>query len=184
MPAKADTPDGTGPKKGATSEEMIAALYADLRKIARRERWSAGSPQTWQTTAVMHEAYLKLHERDGWESREHFLGVAATAMRHILIDAARARLAAKRGGGEGNLPLEAADRVAAENGGDREIVRLGDALRDLAELDPQLAKLVDCRFFAGLDENETARLMGVSDRTVRRWWTQARAWIHRELEAA
>jgi RNA polymerase sigma factor (TIGR02999 family) len=163
---------------------MIAALYAELRAIARRERWSAGSPQTLQTTAILHEAYIKLSRQDDWQCRAHFLGAAATAMRHILIDAARARLAAKRGGGAGNLPLDAADRVPAEDVEDHNLIRLGDALRDLAEIDPQLSQIVDCRFFAGLHEVQTAQLMGVSDRTVRRWWTQARAWIHRELEAA
>lgn len=183
MQAEPDTP-GQSFRGGPTSEELIAILYEDLRRIARRERWSAGSPNTLQTTAILHEAYLKLHKQDVWKSREHFLGVAATAMRHILVDAARARLTAKRGSGGSNLPIEAANEVPAAEPSDEQMVRLGDALRDLAALDPQLAKLVDCRFFAGLDENETARLMGVSDRTVRRWWVQARAWIHRELEAA
>ncbi|MEO8374066.1 MAG: ECF-type sigma factor [Sphingomonas bacterium] len=167
-----------------TSEDLIAILYEDLRRIARRERWVAGSPNTLQTTAILHEAYLRLRERAIWQSREHFLGVAATAMRYILVDAARARLAAKRGSGGSKLPLEAAHNVPAETPSDEQVVRLGDALRDLAALDPQLSQLVDCRFFAGLDEMETARLMGVSDRTVRRWWVQAKAWIHRELETA
>jgi RNA polymerase sigma factor (TIGR02999 family) len=169
---------------GGSSDEMIAALYADLCRIAHRERWSAGRPNTWQTTAIVHEAYLKLYRQEAWESREHFLGTAATTMRHILVDAARARMAAKRGGGEGRLPLEAARDVAIEDLEDREVVRLGDALRDLALLDAQLARLVDCRFFVGLSEVETAALLGITERTVRRWWIRARAWIHRELAAA
>jgi len=160
------------------TDVMAEALYDDLRKVAKRERFHAGSPQTLRTTAVIHEAYLKLYKRDGWESREHFLGTAATAMRHVLVDAARARLTEKRGNGE---RPEIADEsiVLAE---DREIVRLGEALRDLAGIDPELAKLVDCRFFAGLDERETGQVMGISERTVRRRWAQARAWIHRELQ--
>jgi RNA polymerase sigma factor (TIGR02999 family) len=162
------------------TDSIVEALYDDLRQIAQRERFHAGSPQTLQTTAVIHEAYLKLHRRDGWESREHFLGTAATAMRHVLVDAARARLSAKRGNGERPLPIDksGSDNVSAE---DRQLVALGDALRDLAELDPELAKLVDCRFFAGFDECETGTVMRISERTVRRRWAQARAWIHREL---
>ena len=103
-------------------------------------------------------------------------------MRHILIDAARARLSGKR-----NAEVESYTRsldVAAAMPEDGEILRLGDALKALAEMDPKLAQVVDCRFFAGLDEVETAEVLGVSDRTVRRWWTQARAWIHLEMAAA
>ncbi len=160
------------------TDAIVEALYEDLRKIAHRERFHAGSPQTLSTTSVIHEAYLKLHKRDGWESREHFLGTAATAMRHVLVDAARARLSAKRGDGVRPDQLDRADKALAE---DLQLVALGDALRDLAAFDPELAKLVDCRFFAGLDERETGTVMGISERTVRRRWTQARAWIHREL---
>lgn len=162
------------------TDSIVEALYDDLRKIAHRERFHAGSPLTLSTTGVIHEAYLKLHKRDGWESREHFLGTAATAMRHVLVDAARARLSAKRGDGQRAVPIDQplTDAALAE---DRQLVALGDALRALAELDPELAKLVDCRFFAGLDERETGTVMGFSERTVRRRWTQARAWIHREL---
>jgi RNA polymerase sigma factor (TIGR02999 family) len=160
---------------------MAAALYDELHRLAQRERWRAGRPDTLQTTAVMHEAYLKLYKRDGWQSREHFLGAAVTAMRHLLVDAARARLAAKRGSGESALPISAAEDVA-EAREDEEILRLSDALKGLAEMDPKLAKLVDCRFFAGMTDSESAEVLGVTDRTVQRWWTQARAWIHSELE--
>lgn len=162
------------------TDTIVEALYDDLRQVARRERFFAGSPQTLSTTAVIHEAYLKLYKRDGWESREHFLGTAVTAMRHVLVDAARARLTAKRGDGERPLPIDAAGVETAPEE-DRQLVALGDALRDLGEFDPELAKLVDCRFFAGLDERETGEVMGISERTVRRRWAQARAWIHREL---
>ena len=153
-----------------------------MRTIGRREHFRAGSPQTLQATALIGEAYIKLQRRDGWESKSHFLGCAATAMRHILIDAARARLSGKR-----NAEVESYTRsfdVAAAMPEDGEILRLGDALKALAEMDPKLAQVVDCRFFAGLDEVETAEVLGVSDRTVRRWWTQARAWIHLEMAAA
>ena len=159
----------------------MATLYDELHVIARREHRRAGAPQTLQTTALVSEAYIKLQKRDGWESKAHFLGCASTAIRHILIDAARARLAGKR-----DAELETFTRsldVAAAMPEDGEIVRLGDALKALSALDPNLAQLIDCRFFAGLDEVETAKVLGVSDRTVRRWWTTARAWIYRELAA-
>lgn len=164
------------------ADVLIAQLYDELRVIARREHYRAGSPQTLQATALIGEAYIKLQKREGWESKSHFLGCAATAMRHILIDAARARLAGKR-----NAEVENYTRsldVAAATPDDGEIVRLGEALKALSDVDAKLAQVIDCRFFAGLDEIETAEVLGVSDRTVRRWWTQARAWIYREMEVA
>ncbi len=154
-----------------------------MRAIARREHYRAGSPQTLQTTALINEAYMKLRKRDTWESQSHFLGCAATAIRHILIDAARARLASKRDAPTYSY-TQSLDSLAAAVPEDEQVVRLGDALGNLSKLDPNLAKVVDCRFFAGMDERETADILGVTDRTVRRWWVQARAWIHNEMEAA
>ncbi|MGH6612763.1 ECF-type sigma factor [Sphingomonas sp.] len=163
------------------SDALLGTLYDDLRKAAHREMRRGGSPQTWQTTAIINEAWLKLHTRNDWDSREHFIRTASTAMRHIMIDAARARLAACRGGGVANLSLEAAADVAAESVDDLITVRLGEALVELAVIDPELARLVDCRYFAGLTEAEAAQVLGVSDRTIRRWWIRARAWLHREI---
>lgn len=172
--AERDYPDG--------ADKLVASLYDELRAIARREHFRAGGPQTLQPTALINEAYVKLRARDRWESEAHFLGSAATAIRHILIDAARARMASKR-----NAPTysftQSLDSMAATIAEDADVVRLGDALKALATVDANLAKVVDCRFFAGLDENETADVLGVSDRTIRRWWTQARAWIHVEMSA-
>jgi len=167
-------------EKDGGADTLIATLYDELKTIARREHYRAGGGHTLQTTALISEAYLKLNRRDGWESEKHFLGCAATAIRHILIDAARARMAAKRGVPEYAF-TESLDSLAAAAPEDDEVVRLGDALRRLAELDPNLAQLIDCRFFAGMTEEETAKVLGVSDRTVRRWWLQARAWVHREM---
>jgi RNA polymerase sigma factor (TIGR02999 family) len=166
----------------APTDELIATLYDELCTIARREHFRAGSPQTIPATALISEAYIKLQKRDGWESKSHFLGCASTAIRHILIDAARARMTAKRGSGDLNF-TRSLDSLAASVSDDDDVVRLGDALKQLAEVDANLAQVVDCRFFAGLDEKETAHVLGVSDRTIRRWWTQARAWIHAELMA-
>lgn len=162
---------------------LAASLYEDLRRTARRERRRAGKPLTWNTTSLIHETYVKLYRHQAWISREHFMGYAATAMRHVLVDAARARLAQKRGGEAIRAPLEAADEITL-GGADPEIVRLDDALGQLSRMDPELGRLVECRFFAGLDEMETGRVLGISDRTVRRRWTQARAWLHREMQDA
>jgi RNA polymerase sigma factor (TIGR02999 family) len=170
------------PRQDASSVEALAAgLYEELRKAARRERRRAGRPLTWNTTALIHETYVKLYRRQAWSSREQFMGFAATAMRHVLVDAARARLTRKRGAGAARVSLDLAEQVGVPQE-DQEIVRLGDALGELSKFDPQLAQLVECRFFAGLDEEETGRILGVSDRTVRRRWTQARAWLHREMQ--
>lgn len=171
------------PEAERALDDLAASLYEDLRKAARRERRRAGKPLTWNTTALIHETYVKLYRHQAWVSREQFMGFASTAMRHVLVDAARARLTQKRGGGSVRAPLDAADEVTI-GGEDQEIVRLDDALGELARLDPELAHLVECRFFAGLDEVETGRVLGVTDRTVRRRWVQARAWLHRELQAA
>ena len=164
-----------------SADALVLLLYDELRVIARREHYRAGTPQTLQTTALVNEAYIKLRKRDGWESRSHFLGCAATAIRHILVDAARARMASKRDAPTYHLTVGMEALGAAPQ--DSDILRLGDALKALSLIDPQLSQVVDCRFFAGLDENETASVLGVSDRTIRRWWVQARAWIHHEMQA-
>ena len=154
-------------------DEMTEALYAELRAMARHERFRSGQPATLQTTAVLHETYMKLVGSEHWRDRDHFLASACTAMRHVLIDAARARLAAKRDASREPTPEGEAK--------DERMDRLGAALEALARHDPELARLVDCRFFGGLTETETARVLGVSDRTVRRHWLRARAWIHGTL---
>lgn len=178
-----DPNPGTANGSFGNADELMALFYSELRVIARREHFRAGQPQTLQPTALINEAYVKLRRRDGWDSEAHFLGCAATAIRHILIDAARARMASKRDAPTYSF-TQSLDSMAAAIPEDAEIVKLGDALKALADVDANLAKVVDCRFFAGLDEKETALVLGVSDRTVRRWWVQARAWIHVEMMAA
>lgn len=161
------------------SDDLVVTLYGELRRIAHREHFRAGMPQTLQTTALIGEAYVRLKRRQAWDGPAHFLGCAATAMRHVLIDAARARLTAKRAG----AVVSYEDGVASDDE-DVEVLRLGEALTALAKIDPELARLVECRFFAGYSERETAEALGISDRTVRRRWIQARAWIHDELADA
>ena len=178
---EADSPSGNGDEKrfDAGTDDLIVLLYGELRKIAHREHFRAGMPQTLQTTALIGEAYVRLKRREDWEGPAHFLGCAATAMRHVLIDAARARLTAKRRG----AMVEYEDGMGSE-AEDAEIIRLDEALTALERVDLELSRLVECRFFAGYSERETAEALGVSDRTVRRRWIQARAWIHAELSNA
>jgi RNA polymerase sigma factor (TIGR02999 family) len=171
--------DDLVPPPAHLTDELVRTLYSELRVIARREYRRAGAPQTLQATALISEAYIKLQKHAAWETKSHFLASAATAIRHILIDAARARPAGKR-----HAKMESYTRcldVAAAAPEDGDIVQLGDALKILADIDPRLAQVIECRFFAGYSEVETADILGVTDRTVRRWWTQGRAWLYREM---
>lgn len=164
---------------GGDVDLLVEKLYDALRQIARRERLRAGRPQTLQTTALISETYVKLADHPGWTSRAHFLATAATAMRHILVDAARARLAQKRGSGKAAESLDEAFDVSAP--GDSDVVRIDEALSELRALDARMASVVECRFFAGYSEEETAQILDVSERTVRRDWVQAKAWLYRTL---
>ena len=139
---------------------------------------------TLQTTAVVHEAYLRLARQDGagWQSRAHFFGVAAKVMRSILVDHARSRRAARRGGDAAPLTLAGADAAAGAEGG-VDVEALDEALVRLAEFDPGKSRVVELRYFTGLTIEETAAVMGVSPATVKREWTAARAWLKHELGA-
>ena len=161
-------------------DALIEELYGALRVIAHRERLRVGRPQTLQTTALISETYVKLSQHAGWNGREHFLASAATAMRHILVDAARARLAQKRGSGE--IARELDDAFDVSEAADEDVIRIDEALKTLKLLDPRLGTVVECRFFAGYSEEETGRILAISDRTVRRDWLQAKAWLFRELQ--
>lgn len=165
---------------GEAGDALMEQLYAALRQIAHRERLRVGRPQTLQTTALISETYVKLSQHPAWTSREHFLASAATAMRHILVDAARARLAQKRGSGQLAESLDESHEVGETP--DADVVRIDEALQELRRLDPRLTAVVECRFFAGYSEEETSRILGISDRTVRRDWLQAKAWLFRALQ--
>jgi len=164
----------------ALADQLVPLFYDELRLIARRTRRKVGIGATLQTTALVNETYLKLRASHGWNDESHFLCAAALAMRHVLVNHANARLAAKRGAGADVLPLTAAEHVALKE--DEVLINLDEALARLAIESPRLAQVVECRYFAGYDEIATARALNVSDRTVRRDWTLARAWLHRELE--
>ncbi len=166
----------------ATSAELVEALYGNLKVLAHRERARVGRPVTLQTTALLHEAYLKLHRHPLWNDREHFLRAAAKAMRHVLVDSARARLRQKRGAGEAAQSLESAEH--ADQMPDDTVVELGEAMDRLSRLDPRLASVVECRFFAGYTDEQTAQALRLTDRTVRRDWTKAKAWLYRELRSS
>lgn len=158
---------------------LVEIFYSDLRRIARRERFRVGAGATLCTTALVSEAWLKLQRTPAWQNEQHFLAVAALAMRQVLVGDAAMRHAAKRGAGRSPLSLD--DNVDAPDAADEQILLVNDALERLAQLNPRLAHVVECRFFAGYSEMETARALGITDRTVRRDWIKARAWLYREL---
>ncbi len=163
------------------TEELFPVVYAELRELA--ERFLAGERKnhTLQPTALVHEAYLRLVGPEAsWESRAHFFGAAATAIRRILTDHARSRDRLKRGGGKKPVPLEGAD-VAVECAEEHDLVGLDEALTSLARLDAQKARVVELRFFGGLSIEQTATVLGVSNSTVIRDWQFAKVWLHREL---
>jgi RNA polymerase sigma-70 factor, ECF subfamily len=163
------------------AEELLAVVYDELRQLARRQFRGERAGHTLQPTALVHEAYLRLAKgRDAhWESRAHFFGAAARAMRQILVDYARRRVAGKRGAGAERVTLDTSlpgeDALAAD------VLDLHDALERLASNDPDLARLVELRFFAGLTLDEAAETLGVSRRKVAKDWSVARLWLQREL---
>jgi RNA polymerase sigma factor (TIGR02999 family) len=161
------------------ADQLLPLFYSDLKRLAHRERVRVSAGSTLQTTALAHETYLKLRGSGGWQDDTHFLRAAALAMRHALVNHANARMAAKRGHGIENLPLTGAREAAAES--DELVLALHDALALLAVQSERLAQVVECRYFAGYDEAATARALGISERTVRRDWVLAKAWLQREL---
>jgi RNA polymerase sigma factor (TIGR02999 family) len=162
-------------------EELMPLVYGELRRLAaaylRRERPN----HTLQSTALVHEAFMKLvnQQEVHWQSRAHFFAIAAQMIRRILVDYARSQHAEKRGSGAVKLELDAALAVPLKT--DVDLVMLNDALDRLAELDPRQSRIVELRFFAGLSIEETAEVMQLSPATIKREWTSARAWLFREI---
>jgi RNA polymerase sigma factor (TIGR02999 family) len=175
----ADWDPTIAPAAKQLADQLMPAFYAELRRVAHRERGRVRAGMTMQTTALVHEAYLKLRRTPGWNDDTHFIRAAALAMRHALISHALARQADKRGGGAEHLPLTDSIDIAA--GRDEPALAVNDALKKLARQSLRLAQVVECRYFAGFDDAETAQALGISERTVRRDWTLARAWLQREL---
>jgi RNA polymerase sigma factor (TIGR02999 family) len=170
---------GASPEVKQTAQQLLPMLYNDVRRLARRERQRMRAGETLQTTALIHEAYLRLHRSDGFNDQAHFLRSAALAMRHSLINYARDQLAEKRGGGAAVETLDQAMEV--ESAEAQDLLEMNEALARLGALSPRLAQVVECRFFAGYDDRETAQALGLAERTVRRDWVKARAWLRREL---
>lgn len=161
--------------------QVVPLIYEELRRLAARYMAGERPGHTLQTTALVHEAYLRLVDRRQatWQNRAQFYGTAAQAMRRILVDHARARHSEKRGGEATHLCLDEA-LVFSDSQSD-ELVRLDGALERLRQLDPRQSRVIELRFFAGLSVEETCDVLGVSPKTVKRDWSVARAWLHREL---
>jgi RNA polymerase sigma-70 factor, ECF subfamily len=166
-------------------EELFPLVYRELQIIAHRYLRRESENHTFQTTALVNEAYLKLidQHRVHWQNRAQFFGIAAQAMRRILIDHARARMSEKRGSGARNISLDdgtidVSDERAVE------LLTLDEALRELAKKDPERSRIVELRYFGGLSVEETAEVLGTSVSTVMRGWRVARAWLYKELSAS
>jgi RNA polymerase sigma factor (TIGR02999 family) len=166
----------------AALEALLPAVYSELRHQAERYMRRQRADHTLQATALVHEAYLRLvkQQETEWRSRAHFFGVAAKAMRSILVDHARARQAAKRGAGAARLTLGRVESVPDPSPA-VDVLDLEEALQRLAEFDPAKARLVELRYFGGLSIEEAAEVLEVSPATLKRQWNTARAWLRREL---
>jgi RNA polymerase sigma factor (TIGR02999 family) len=162
-------------------DKLFPLVHAELRRIARRQMSQERAGHTLQATALVNEAYLKLAGQEGfeWHDRAHFYAVCAQVMRHILIDHARAHARDKRGGGAIQVSLNEVGVMAGEQAED--FIALDEALRALEAVDPQKGRLVELRYFGGLSIEETAEVLKISPRTVRREWRRAKAWLYRMI---
>jgi RNA polymerase sigma factor (TIGR02999 family) len=165
----------------AARESLVPLVYDELRRLARYYLASQRSDHTLQSTAIVHEAYLRLAGRDNvhWENRSHFFAVAAQLMRRILVDHARKRNASKRGGA--HLTLLVDEPVEPSSQRELDLVALDDALKALAALDERQSRIIELRFFGGLSIEDTSRLLEISPATVKREWSTARAWLYEEI---
>lgn len=163
-------------------DELVSLCYAQMKRAASRERRRWPQLSDPQTTELVSSAYLKLARSRQWRSTDEFMAAAAKAAREVLVDDARARTALKRGGRAQDVSLdEAAEPIADQLLADQQLLDIDQALAELEQLDQRLARLVECRFFAGYTETETAQILDLSDRTVRREWIKARAWLQQRL---
>ncbi len=165
----------------SSAEELLPLVYAELRRLAAQRMAAESAGQTLQATALVHEAYLRLIRsgQQRWENRAHFFAAAAEAMRRILVENARRKHRAKRGGNWERVELEAAEGLLPES--DEHILLVHEALDALGKGDPVKADVVKLHFFAGFSHQETADALGISEKTVRRYWESARVWLYREI---
>jgi len=163
------------------AEALWSLIYEELRRIAHRQLQRERQGHTLSTTALVHEAYLRLidHKKIDWKDRGHFYGLSARAMRNILVDYARRRNAQKRGGGRARVTLE--EGMAFSEDQMEDLIALDSVLTRLSEMDPRLGQVIEYRYFAGLTAEETAEVLDVSLRTVQRDWIKARGWLYKEL---
>jgi len=163
-------------------QSLMPLVYDEMRRLAHRYLRRERPGHTLQSTALVHEAFVRLtgNAPPQWEDRAHFFGIAAHLMRQILVEYARSRNADKRGGAMIKLAIDSVDEPSAKP--DLDIVALDDALNDLARIDPQQSRVVELRFFSGLSIEDTAEVMGISESTVKRDWNTARVWLYRELD--
>lgn len=169
-------------------DRLIPLVYAELRRMAaqRMARHAGGGEQTLQPTALVHEAWLRLGGGDGqlggnWENRAHFFAAAASAMRSILVDRARRRMAARHGGGRVRVDVDDT-QLADPADPDDQVLAVHDALERFAVTEPKKAELVKLRYFAGLSLAEAGEVLGISEPTAKRWWAYARGWLGREIQ--
>lgn len=191
--SEAPSPDVTELLRGwsagdrSAGEQLIAAVYTELHRQAGRAMRREGDDHTLQTTALVHEAYIRLvdQRRVEWRNRAHFFGVAAQLMRRILVDHARRRHAGKRGSGQRHVSLDDVDVApeASAGPGGMDVLALDELLERLTVMDEGQARIVELRYFGGLTIEETAEVMEVSPATIKREWAIARAWLRRELTA-
>ncbi|MEO8166666.1 MAG: sigma-70 family RNA polymerase sigma factor [bacterium] len=167
--------------KHGSIDKLLPLVYGELRKIASKYLRDEYRSHTFQTTDLVHEACMKLlgGQNISWENRAHFFGIAANSMRQILVDYARKRNSQKRGGGKTHLSLDHALEIAMHS--EEDILALDEALRKLESFDPELSKVVELKFFAGLNVEETACALSLSPSTVNKEWSLAKAWLFREL---
>jgi RNA polymerase sigma factor (TIGR02999 family) len=165
------------------AEELLPLVYEELRKLAASKLALQSPEQTLQPTALVHEAYLKLlgDGSHSWQDQRHFFAAAAEAMRHLLVDRARRKATLRHGGGWQRVDLECV--VAAAKTTDDNILLINEALEKFAAHDAEAAELVKLRFFAGLTFQQAARVLGLSERTAKRLWTYARAWLFKEIQS-
>jgi RNA polymerase sigma factor (TIGR02999 family) len=163
-------------------DALMPIVYQELRRIAQRHLQNERPEHTLQSTALVHEAYVRMTGQDlpQWQNRAHFFAVAAQIMRQILVDYARSHRAAKRGGGICKLALDQAEKNPLPL--DVDVVALDDALKTLTKMDEQQGRVVELKFFGGLSIEDTAEVLGISSSTVKREWLTARAWLYRELD--
>ena len=165
----------------ATLDRLMPVVYKDLREVARRQLALRGGDGTLSATGLVHEAYLKISRQDqmSWRDRQHFMAIAGLAMRHVLVDRAKARLTRKREGSARPVTLD--EHLIADEQQPEALLQISEALERLAAEEPRLAKIVDCRFFGGFSETEIADALGVTVRTVQRDWVKARMLLRRAL---